>query len=151
MVLAGRRPRTVVGCLVACQGPVRLPGLGAGWLPPPTVTSWALWPPSAWTWPPLGAGLGEVQVLDHDGPRAAGPGGGDDAGDRGPQPPVASRYATAAEGGLVGWQASFVRSGSAGVSGAAPGLAVPPPPGRTGSRAPGDSPQIGVRTFGNDH
>src|SRR5260370_36695342 len=33
MVLAGRRPRTVVGCLVARQDPVRRPGLIAGWLP----------------------------------------------------------------------------------------------------------------------
>ena len=33
MVLASRRPRTVLGCLVACHDPVRLPGLGAGWLP----------------------------------------------------------------------------------------------------------------------
>ena len=33
MVLRCRRPRTVLGCLVACRGPVRLPGLGAGWLP----------------------------------------------------------------------------------------------------------------------
>src|SRR6266849_2492263 len=37
MVLASRRPRTVVGCLVACRGPVRPSGLGAGWLP------WASW------------------------------------------------------------------------------------------------------------
>src|ERR1700733_8208849 len=33
MVLGIRRPRTVLGCLVACRGPVGLPGLGAGWLP----------------------------------------------------------------------------------------------------------------------
>ena len=33
MVLGIRRPRTVLGCLVARHGPVRLPGLGAGWLP----------------------------------------------------------------------------------------------------------------------
>ncbi len=36
----------------------------------------------------LGAGLGEVEVLDHDRPRAVLPGGGDQAADRGPQPPV---------------------------------------------------------------
>ena len=33
MVLASRRPRTVLGCLVACRDPVRPAGLGAGWLP----------------------------------------------------------------------------------------------------------------------
>ena len=33
MVLAIRRPRTVLGRLVARRGPVRRPGLGAGWLP----------------------------------------------------------------------------------------------------------------------
>ena len=33
MGLASRRPRTVLGCLVACHGPVRPSGLGAGWLP----------------------------------------------------------------------------------------------------------------------
>src|SRR5579859_2449417 len=33
MVLCSRRPRTVLGCLVACRGPVRPSGLGAGWLP----------------------------------------------------------------------------------------------------------------------
>src|SRR6266849_6111279 len=33
MVLCRRRPRTVVGCLVACRGPVRPAGLGARWLP----------------------------------------------------------------------------------------------------------------------
>src|SRR5580704_16924907 len=33
MVLCRRRPRTVLGCLVACRGPVRPSGLGAGWLP----------------------------------------------------------------------------------------------------------------------
>jgi hypothetical protein len=33
MVLSRRRPRTVLGCLVACRGPVRLSGLGARWLP----------------------------------------------------------------------------------------------------------------------
>src|SRR5260370_16283171 len=33
MVLSRRRPRTVLGCLVACGGPVRPSGLGAGWLP----------------------------------------------------------------------------------------------------------------------
>ena len=38
---------------------------------------------------PLGTGLGEVQVFDHDGPRAVLSGGSDDAGDRGPQPSVA--------------------------------------------------------------
>src|SRR5277367_6368763 len=32
MVLSRRRPRTVLGCLVACRGPVRPSGLGAGWL-----------------------------------------------------------------------------------------------------------------------
>ena len=38
----------------------------------------------------LGAGLGEVQVLDDDGPGAVGLGGGDEAGDGGSQVPVAS-------------------------------------------------------------
>ena len=33
MVLSRRRPRTVLGCLVACRGPVRPSGLSAGWLP----------------------------------------------------------------------------------------------------------------------
>src|SRR5260370_29169226 len=33
MVLSRRRPRTVWACLVACRGPVRPSGLGAGWLP----------------------------------------------------------------------------------------------------------------------
>ncbi len=33
MVLAGRRPRTVLGCLVACRGPVRPAGLAAWGLP----------------------------------------------------------------------------------------------------------------------
>src|SRR5260370_274347 len=33
MVLSRRRPRTVLGRLVACRGPVRPSGLGAGWLP----------------------------------------------------------------------------------------------------------------------
>ena len=33
MVLGIRRPRTVLGCLVACRNPVRSAGLGAGWLP----------------------------------------------------------------------------------------------------------------------
>src|SRR5215469_9094216 len=37
MVLSSRRPRTVLGRLVACRGPVRPAGLGAGWLP---VASW---------------------------------------------------------------------------------------------------------------
>jgi hypothetical protein len=34
-------------------------------------------------------GLGEVEVLDHDGPRAVLAGGGDDGADRGAEPPVA--------------------------------------------------------------
>jgi hypothetical protein len=37
----------------------------------------------------LGAGLGEVEVLDHDRPRPVLAGGGDEGADRGPQPPVA--------------------------------------------------------------
>ena len=37
MVLCSRRPRTVVGYLVACRGPVRSSGLGAWRLP---VASW---------------------------------------------------------------------------------------------------------------
>ena len=37
----------------------------------------------------LGAGPGEVQVLDHDGARAVLAGGGDEGADRGAEPPVA--------------------------------------------------------------
>jgi hypothetical protein len=37
----------------------------------------------------LGAGLGEVEVLDHDRPRAVLAGGGDQAADGGAEPPVA--------------------------------------------------------------
>ena len=36
-------------------------------------------------------GLGEVEVLDHDGPRPVLAGGGDQGADRGPQPPVPRR------------------------------------------------------------
>ena len=69
MVLASRRPRTVLGCLVARRDPVRL----------------------SWSW---------CQV---------------------------------AAGGLVGWRASLVRAWLPVWSWVAPGLAVPPPPGRAGS------------------
>src|SRR5271165_3801825 len=42
-----------------------------------------------------------------------------------------------AAGGLVGWRVSWVRPGPPGVSGVAPGLAVPPPLGRCGSLSRG--------------
>ena len=42
-----------------------------------------------------------------------------------------------AAGGLVGWRASWVRTWLPGWSGVAPGLAVPPPPGRCGSLSRG--------------
>jgi hypothetical protein len=45
--------------------------------------------PASGSLPALGTGLGEVEVLDHDRLRAVRPGGGDEAADRGPQPPVA--------------------------------------------------------------
>ena len=82
MGLSHRRPRTVVGCLVACRGPVRPAGLGAGWLP------------GAW-W---------------------------------------------------GRRVSWVRSGALkGGSWSAPGLAVPPPPGRRGSLSRGAWPGARAR------
>ena len=49
MVLGIRRPRTVLGCLVARRGPVRLPGLGAGWLP---GASWGGGFPGCGSWLP---------------------------------------------------------------------------------------------------
>jgi len=77
MVLTSRRPRTVLGCLVACRGPVRPAGLGAAWLPGPS-----------WGGGFLGADLGAGGVLRHAGlaaprppgrcgflPRGAWPGG----------------------------------------------------------------------------
>ena len=42
-----------------------------------------------------------------------------------------------AAGGLVGWRVSWVRSWPPGWSGVAPGLTVPPPPGRSGSLSRG--------------
>jgi hypothetical protein len=44
--------------------------------------------PFAGAFAALAAGVGEVQVLDHDGAGPVLAGGGEDAGDRGPQPPV---------------------------------------------------------------
>jgi hypothetical protein len=45
--------------------------------------------PAACPFPPFGAGFGEVEVLDDDGPGTAGPGGGDQCADGGAQAPVA--------------------------------------------------------------
>jgi hypothetical protein len=54
----------------------------------------------------FGAGVGEVEVLDHDRPRAVVPGGGDEAADGVPESPVACR------GGQAG-QAERDRAGGA--------------------------------------
>lgn len=45
--------------------------------------------PAVGPFPSFGAGLSEVQVLDHDRAGSVSPGGGDEAADRRPQPTVA--------------------------------------------------------------